>query len=84
MYGKENILKEVLEKFAEESRRVLQLEIDQEIQNAENILENSNIDELEEKGQVIQNLEFYHCSLTCYGEHEIVFKRSKFFIKLIF
>jgi hypothetical protein len=70
-------LEDKLKDFAEQQRNILQREIEQEIQNSEKLLENSSLDELEEKGLVIQNLEYAGSRIISYGDYEFVFKRSK-------
>jgi hypothetical protein len=70
-------LEDKLKEFAEQQTKILTREIDQEIKNAEKLLDNCDLDELEEKGQVIQNLEFSSSRIISYGDYECTFKRSK-------
>jgi hypothetical protein len=69
-------LQQRLKSFAEEHRSILQREIDEEIKQAEKLLETSSLDDLEYKGIVIQDLQLHQVSLVSYGDYEYIFKRG--------
>ncbi len=69
-------LQQRLKSFAEEHRSILQREIDEEIKQAEKLLETSSLDDLEYKGIVIQDLQLHQVRLVSFGDYEYIFKRG--------
>jgi hypothetical protein len=75
IYSEEK-LKKVLEEYADQTTYYLNLEMEKEVDIINDLLKNETMEELQDRGLIIPCLYFSECKLTCYGQYEVIFKRS--------
>jgi len=74
-------LKKVLEEYAEQTTYYLNLEMEKEVDDIYVLLNNETPEELQDRGLIIPCLYFNESKLTCYGQYEVIFKRSIYYIE---
>jgi hypothetical protein len=70
------LLEKKLKEFANYQRLYIELEADEEVDQARRLLKDTNLEELESKGILISSLELSQQLMSIYGRYELIFKRS--------
>jgi hypothetical protein len=74
---KQNTFEEKLQQFASFQKVYMEMEYNEELDQAKRLIENSNLDELEEKGILISSLQLFNQLMSVFGLYELIFKRCK-------
>jgi hypothetical protein len=72
----QNQLEKKLKEYANFQREYIEMEAEEEINQARRLLENSDLEELESKGILISRLELSDQVMSNYGRYELIFNRS--------
>jgi reverse gyrase len=70
------VLEKKLKEFANYQRHYIELEAEEEIDQARRLLKDTNLEELESKGILISSLELSKQLMSIYGRYELILKRS--------
>ncbi len=74
----DEILKAKLKEFSKTQEPYIELEMNEEVEQVKKLVNGSDLDEIESRGILLRQTEFYSKFMTVFGRYELRFKRSNY------